>query len=148
MNHWKENFDELESTTRNKAWTKVALAVSILGTNKTMKTCKNKIRNLRDMYRIAKYQNKTTGENFHSLPYFEAFDEKLGLRVVMVMLIPNQSKSKSCKMLVIEISRDLEKLASVQLRMISSFLSSVPKYYTFHEHVHCFIAAFIKNKIS
>lgn len=42
----KENFNEYQLTTRNEAWEKVASAVSILGTNKTHKHCKSKIRNL------------------------------------------------------------------------------------------------------
>ena len=49
VTHWKENFDELESTTRNEAWTKIASSVSIFGTNKTLKYCKGKIRNLLEL---------------------------------------------------------------------------------------------------
>ena len=37
-------------------------------------------------YKTAKDQNKTTWENFQSLSYSKAFDEKLGLHIVMVML--------------------------------------------------------------
>ena len=53
VNHWKENFDELESTTKNEAWVKIAPAASILGSNKTP-NCKYKIRNLRNLYKIVK----------------------------------------------------------------------------------------------
>ena len=40
VNHWKENFDELDTKTRNETSTKTVSAVSILGTNKTLKNCK------------------------------------------------------------------------------------------------------------
>ena len=51
IKHWKENFNEYESTTRNEAWAKFASAVSTLGTNKTHKHFKSKIRNLQNSQR-------------------------------------------------------------------------------------------------
>ena len=81
VNHWKENFDELGSTTRNETWAKIASAVSILGIIKTLKNCQDKIRNFCDPWKIAKNQNEATGESFHSSLSFEAF----GHRDVMVI---------------------------------------------------------------
>lgn len=61
----------------HQSWgNKKSYKISYLGNNKTLKNCKDKTRNFCYLYKIAKDQNKTTRENFHSLPYFETFDEK------------------------------------------------------------------------
>jgi len=76
---WKENVLHLETTDKNLAWTKIASSVCSVG-NKTLKQCKDKIRNLKDLYKAAKDKNKRTGESLNTSPFYATFDEVLGCK--------------------------------------------------------------------
>ena len=77
---WKENFDLLESSRQYSAWLKIKTAVDAAGPAKTMKQCKDKIRNLKDGYKSAKLNNKQTGTSPIYAPFYDDFDEILGDR--------------------------------------------------------------------
>ena len=81
---WAENFEQLETVSKNEAWVKILSAVLKVG-DKTLKQCKDKIRNLRDQYKEAKDKNKATGESFHKSAHFETFDKVLGSRDALTM---------------------------------------------------------------
>ena len=64
-------------------WVKIEAAVDNLGPAKTIKQCKDKMRNLKDTYKRAKESNKKTGAVPSFPPYFTQIDEILGCRDVM-----------------------------------------------------------------
>ena len=66
MSATKSNFQELKSTNGVSGWEKAKDAVCLVGSGKTLQQCKDKIRNLNDVYKSTKDQNKKTGETFHS----------------------------------------------------------------------------------
>ena len=80
---------------------KILLAVQKIG-NKSMKQCKDKIRNLKELYKTSKDSNKKTGENLHLSPFYNIFDEMLGDRdVVTIPLhtevgLENKDKEVNC----------------------------------------------------
>jgi len=84
VNSWKENFDLLNSIQRSEAWQTIHSSVCSVG-GKTLKQCKDKIRNLKDQYKEAKDKNRRSGESLHQSPYFKIFDEILGVRDVVTM---------------------------------------------------------------
>lgn len=79
VNTWKENFELFKTVNKNEAWDKVLSAVASVG-NKTLKQCKDKIRNLREQYKVAVDKNKQSGGNLYKSSYFDDFDEVLGTR--------------------------------------------------------------------
>ena len=58
---WQENIGVLESTCSHEMWFKIKAAVDNLGPTKTIKECKDKMRNLKDAYKRAKESNLKTG---------------------------------------------------------------------------------------
>ena len=62
----KANFQELKSTNRISGWKKAKDAVDLVCSGKTLQQCKDKIRNLNDVCKSTKDQNKKTGETSHS----------------------------------------------------------------------------------
>lgn len=86
VNTWRENFAQFETIFKNEAWNKVLSAVSMVG-KKTLQQCKDKIKNLKELYKEAKDKNKTTGETLHKSPFFEIFDDVLGCRHAVTMPI-------------------------------------------------------------
>lgn len=82
VNSWKDQFEELETVRKTEAWAKILSAVCTVG-QKTLKQCKDKIKNLRELYKEAKDKNKQTGESLHKSPHFNIFDEVLGTRHVI-----------------------------------------------------------------
>ena len=54
---WQENIGVLESTCSHEMWFKIKAAVDNLGPAKTIKQCKDKMRNLKDAYKRAKESN-------------------------------------------------------------------------------------------
>ena len=72
---WQENIGVLESTRSHEMWLKIKAAVDNLGPAKTIKQCKDKIRNLKDAYKRAKESNKKTGAAPSFSPYFTQIDE-------------------------------------------------------------------------
>lgn len=85
VNEWKERIDELESARTTETWHKIVRAVCDVGTPRTAKQCKDKIRNLKSAYKAAKTNNNKTGRPRQTSPYYDSFDEVLGTRAVVTM---------------------------------------------------------------
>ena len=81
---WKDNYKELESVHNSVAWAKILSAVLTVG-EKSLKQCKDKIKNLKERYKEAKDKNKKSGESLHTCAFFNLFDEILGTRDVIEM---------------------------------------------------------------
>ena len=82
---WKENHEKLESAENKTTWDKIVLEVKQFPEKKTLKQCKDKIRNLKQQYKDAKHQNKQTGNSPTTSAFYEDFDEVLGNRPVITM---------------------------------------------------------------
>ena len=81
---WKEKLKEIESSRSNEAWKFIMTKVNEAGpAQKTAKQCKDKIRNLKDAYKKAKANNKTSGASPEFTPFFDDFDEMLATRDVI-----------------------------------------------------------------
>ena len=80
---WKENLSILESSRCNEGWHFIQKEVSKLGHEKTKLQCKNKIRNLKDLYKNAKLNNSKSGAAPQTSPFFDVFDELLSSRDVV-----------------------------------------------------------------
>ena len=78
VHEWKERKKELESSRGTETWRHIVDAVNEAGSPKTVKQCKNKIRNLKQAYKDAKANNKQTGSSPKTSPFFDMFDEVLG----------------------------------------------------------------------
>ena len=70
----------LESSRCNEGWHFIQKEVSKLGHEKTKLQCKNKIRNLKDLYKNIKLNNSKSGAAPQTSPFFDAFDEVLSNR--------------------------------------------------------------------
>ena len=66
MNLWKYG----NMGQKYEIWVKIKAAVDNLGPNKTIKQCKEKMRNLKEAYKRAKESNKKTGATPSFPPYF------------------------------------------------------------------------------
>ena len=80
---WQENIGVLGSTRSHEMWVEIKAAVDNSGPAKTIKQCKDKMRNLKDFYKRAKQSNKKTCARPSFPPYFTQIDEILGCRDVM-----------------------------------------------------------------
>ena len=80
---WVENFEALESSCCNHVLPKLVKKVCPLGPTKTFKQCKVKIRNLKDVYKKCKDENKQSGNERHSCAFYENFDRVLSVRNVV-----------------------------------------------------------------
>ena len=80
---WQENIRNIESTCSHEIWVKIKAIVDNLGPAKTIKQCKDKMKNLKDAYERAKESNKKTCVALSFLPYFSQIDEFFGCRDVM-----------------------------------------------------------------
>ena len=81
---WKEKLKEIESSRSNEAWKFIMTKVNEAGpAQKTAKQCQDKIRNLKDAYKKAKANNKTSGATPEFTPFFDDFDEMLATRDVI-----------------------------------------------------------------
>ena len=58
---WQENIEALESTHSHEIRVTIKAAVDNLGPVKTIKQCKDKMQNLKGIYKRAKESNKKTG---------------------------------------------------------------------------------------
>ena len=85
VHEWKERIEELESSRATETWHHIVGAVNKAGSPKTVKQCKNKIRNLKQAYKDAKANNKWTGNSPKTSPFFDTFDDILGTRAVVTM---------------------------------------------------------------
>ena len=84
-NEWKERIDDVESARATETWHRIVQEVNKVGTQKTTKQCKDKIRNLKKSYKEAKANNNKTGRPRQTSPYYDSFDEVLGTRAVVTM---------------------------------------------------------------
>ena len=71
---WDENFEALESSRCSQVWPKLVNRVCSLGPAKTLKQYKVKIQNLKDAYKKFKDENKQSGNERRSYPFYEEFD--------------------------------------------------------------------------
>ena len=55
---WSENIDEIDPSQFNSTWKKIKLAVDKENPEKSLKQCKDKLRNLKDWYIRAEENNK------------------------------------------------------------------------------------------
>lgn len=86
VSEWSDRIEEVESARATETWHKIADAVNKVATNpKTIKQCKDKIRNLKKAYKEAKTNNNKTGRPPQTSPYYDSFDEVLGTRAVVTM---------------------------------------------------------------
>ena len=85
VNEWKERIDDVESARATETWHRIVQEVNKVGTQKTTKQCKDKIRNLKKSYKEAKANNNKTGRLRQTSPYYDSFDEVLGTRAVVTM---------------------------------------------------------------
>ena len=65
---WVENFKIISSSRCNQVWPKTADTISARGSSKTIKQCKVKIHNLKDLYKNSKDENKKTRMKDHLVP--------------------------------------------------------------------------------
>lgn len=85
VQEWKERLDDVESSRSSEAWKKILEAVNKVQPQKTMKQCKDKLRNLKQAYKDAKANNNLTGRGKKTSPHYEIFDQILGSRPVVTM---------------------------------------------------------------
>lgn len=85
LEEWKERIDRVESTQNNEAWKEIVKEVNKGGSKKTLKQCKDKLKNLKQAYKEAKAKNKKTGESPQRSPFYDELDEVLGTRAVITM---------------------------------------------------------------
>lgn len=85
VNEWKERIDDVESARATETWHRIVQEVNKVGTQKTTKQCKDKIRNLKRSHKEAKANNNKTGRPRQTSPYYDSFDEVLGTRAVVTM---------------------------------------------------------------
>ena len=72
----------LESSRCNEGWHFIQKEVSKLGHEKNKLQCKNKIRNVKDLYKNAKLNNSKIGAAPQTSPFCDVFDEVLSSRDV------------------------------------------------------------------
>lgn len=77
---WTDNIDDLESALHNMAQAKIKNLVAKAGAYKTVKQCRDKIRNLKNDYSKAKDNNKRTGASPQFPTFYQDFDRVLGQR--------------------------------------------------------------------
>lgn len=75
----------MESSRATETWRQILDVVNKEGIPKTVKQCKDKIRNLKQAYKEAKSNNNLTGRSPKMSPYYDVFDEVLGTRAVVTM---------------------------------------------------------------
>ena len=68
---WKEKLPKIESAKVAEAWHEIKEEVGKAGPLKSVKQCKLKIRNLKDIYKKAKENNSKTGEELSFPPFYE-----------------------------------------------------------------------------
>ena len=84
VHEWKEQI-EVESSTATETWRHILNAMNKVGRPKTIKQCKDKIRNLKQAYTKAKCNNNLTGRSTKTRRYYDSFDEVIGTRAVVTM---------------------------------------------------------------
>ena len=79
---WKENIVLIESSRSHETQLKIRAEINKLGKEKTVLQCRNKIRNLKDIYNKAKENNGKTGSSPTFPQHFHNFDGVLGCRAL------------------------------------------------------------------
>ena len=82
---WVENLEIIEYSRCNQVWPRIADKISTPGSSKTIKQCKVQICNLKDSCKKCKGENKKTGNERLSCPYFDNFDRVLNSRNVATL---------------------------------------------------------------
>ena len=85
VHEWKEWIKEVESSRVTETWRHLFNAVNKVGSPKTIKQCKDKIRNLKQAYKEAKGNNNLTGRSPRTSRYYDSFDEVPGTWAVVTM---------------------------------------------------------------
>ena len=86
VDEWKElRIEEVESSRATETWRQILNAVNKAWSPKTVKQCKDKIRNLKQAYKEAKGNNNLTRRSPKTSPHYDSFDEVLGTRAVVTM---------------------------------------------------------------
>jgi len=83
VNAWKEIFFILSRLTKTRRGQKSSSVCSV--GNKTLKQSKDKITNLKDLYKAAKDKNKRTKESLNTSIFYPIFDEVLGCKHAITM---------------------------------------------------------------
>ena len=72
VQQWKERIEEVESRRNSEAWQKIVQEVNKTGTLKSIKQCKDKLRNMKQAYKDAKSNNMIeTGCSQKKSPFYE-----------------------------------------------------------------------------
>ena len=84
---WKENFERIQRARNAEAWQRIMDDVNKASGRKSVKQCRDKLRNLKSQYFKAKQHNKKTGNspamwNRH----YDELDEVLGTRPVIIAM--------------------------------------------------------------
>ena len=79
----KGNIQGIESGKSREIYAKIKAETDTLGTRKTIKQIREKLRNLKDSYKKAKENNRKTGSAPEFLPFYHDFDEVLSKRAVV-----------------------------------------------------------------
>jgi len=86
VSSWRDYFNLVESHKSNSRWVKIQLEVNRVGPYKSLKQCKDKLRNLKDAYKAACDNNKQSGAESKLFSQFiEMFEEIYGTRDVINM---------------------------------------------------------------
>ena len=85
VSNWKNYFSLVESHKANSAWNKIQAEVNKVGPFKSLKQCKDKLRNLKDAYKVACDNNKQSGAQPKFPAFYDIFDEIYGTRDVINM---------------------------------------------------------------
>ena len=80
---WKQKYQLLQSTRCNEVWNNIKTEIEKLGSEKSLKQIKTKLRNLKDTYKKAKENNKKSGASPEFPRYYQDFDEVLGSRDII-----------------------------------------------------------------
>ena len=97
---WKENIQGIESGRLRVNYAKVITKTDTLGTPKTTKQIREKLRNLKHFYKKAKENNRKSGSAHEFPSFYHDFDEVLSDRAVVklpeVKQIGCQRSSSNC----------------------------------------------------
>ena len=85
VSSWKTHFGLVESHKSHAGWIKIQIEVNAAGPLKSVKQCKDKLRNLKDAYKAACDNNKQTGAEPKFPPFYDTFDEIFATRDVINM---------------------------------------------------------------
>ena len=80
---WKENIQGIESGKQRVIYTKIKTEIDTLGTPKTTKQIREKLRNLKDSYKKAKENNRKSESEPEFPSFYNDFDEVLSDRTVV-----------------------------------------------------------------